>query len=174
MSYSPLPQLETARPRLRRPDDRDTEAAIAYLGSDRSRLVGGPTDRGTAWRAHAGMVGHWTLRGFGMVTVTLKTDGAIIGQVGCYFPCDWPERELGWHIWSPVHEGCGLAFEAALAVRDHAFGRLGWPTAVSYIDPANARSIALAVRLGARLDSAALAPEPGGALVFRHSRPEGF
>ena len=169
-----FPELETARLVLRRPDDRDTAAAIDFMASDRARFVGGPMDRGTAWRAHARMIGHWTLRGFGMFTVTLKEGGAIIGQVGCYYPNDWPERELGWHIWSPAHEGRGLAFEAASAVRSHAFGPLGWPTAVSYIDPANARSIALAQRLGATLDPTAVAPEPGGALVYRHPHTQGL
>ena len=43
----------------------------------------------------------------------------------------------------------GAAAEAAAAVRDHARTHLGWKTAVSYIDLDNARSIALARRLGA-------------------------
>jgi RimJ/RimL family protein N-acetyltransferase len=55
-------------------------------------------------------------------------------------------------------------------VRAHAFRDLGWTTAVSYIDPDNARSIALAERLGAVRDRGARQPvfdKP--CLVYRHS-----
>jgi RimJ/RimL family protein N-acetyltransferase len=36
-------------------------------------------------------------------------------------------------------------------VLDEAFGRLGWSRVISLIDPANARSVRLAERLGERL-----------------------
>ena len=67
-----------------------------------------------------------------------------------------------------------LTFEqmAAAAARDHAFGALGWETAVSYIDPDNIRSVALAERLGARHDPEARGPGENSCLVYRHPRPE--
>ena len=73
-------------------------------------------------------------------------------------------------MWDPAAEGKGYAFEAAQAARAHAFDVLGWETAVSYIDPGNARSIELAERLGAVRDPEA-APFHEGDLVFRHSAP---
>ena len=67
-------------------------------------------------------------------------------------------------------EGRGIAFEAIRAVRAHAYRTLGWPGAVSYIEPENARSIRLAERLGCvRVDEPT--PYPGG-LVWRHPAPE--
>ncbi|MFQ6547270.1 GNAT family N-acetyltransferase [Aestuariibius sp. 2305UL40-4] len=167
------PVLETERLILRRPDDRDTDAAIAFLTGERSRSVGGPLSLGQAWRAHAKMVGHWTLRGFGLFAVTEKETGRTLGISGPYYPADWPEKELGWHIWDAASEGKGIAYEAALAARRWAYGDLGWPTAVSYIDPSNARSIALAERLGARLDTAAERPDDE-CVVYRHPGPEGL
>lgn len=167
---TPNPTLETERLVLRRPDDRDTEAAIAFLASDRARFVGGPLDLGQAWRAHAKMVGHWGLRGFGLFAVTEKSTGKTLGIAGPYYPGNWPEHELGWHIWDPAYEGKGIAYEAVLAARAWVYGTLGWKTAVSYIDPGNDRSIALAERLGARFDPDAARPDDT-CLVYRHPAP---
>ena len=101
-----------------------------------------------------------------------KGDDTALGMVGPWFPAGWPERELGWTVWSDAAEGKGYAFEAAAAARDHAFGALGWETAVSYIDPDNIRSVALAERLGARHDPEARGPGENSCLVYRHPRPE--
>jgi len=69
-------------------------------------------------------------------------------------------------------EGHGYAFEAAEQMRDFAFGKIGLKTAVSYIDRDNARSIRLAERLGANLDSKAKTPDNDPCLVYRHPNPE--
>jgi RimJ/RimL family protein N-acetyltransferase len=93
-------------------------------------------------------------------------------MTGPWFPEGWPEHELGWSVWNPAVEGKGFAFEAAKAARDFAWTELGWAGAVSYIDPGNDRSIALARRMGAVLDEDAASPGDGEALVFRHPAPE--
>ncbi len=166
------PVLHTARLTLRVPDLRDWEAFAAFLTSDRAALVGGPVTRERAWRAFGHLVGHWVLRGYGMFAVAPKGAAAAIGMAGPWFPESWPEQEIGWSMWSAAAEGKGYAFEAAEAARTYAFAALGWPTAVSYIDPANTRSIALARRLGAVQDPAAAYPGDAPCLVFRHPRPE--
>ena len=94
-----------------------------------------------------------------------------IGMAGPWFPAGWPEREIGWSMFDVETEGKGLAAEAARAVRDRVYATLNWPTAVSYSAAANARSIALATRLGASLESTATAPGRDGRLVFRHPGP---
>ncbi|MFQ6554084.1 GNAT family N-acetyltransferase [Aestuariibius insulae] len=164
--------LTTERLILRKPDARDTEAAIAFMTSERARHVGGPLDERQAWRAHAKMVGHWVLRGFGLFSVVDKATDRTVGISGAYYPIDWPEKELGWHIWDPACEGKGIAYEAALAARRWAYEDLGWTTAVSYIAPENDRSIALAKRLGATLDEDADRPGHSPCLVYRHPAPE--
>lgn len=162
--------LTTDRLLLRKPDDRDTATAVAFLTSARAEHVGGPMAQGAAWRAHAKMVGHWVLRGFGLFTITDRATGTSLGMCGAYLPADWPEGELGWHIWRADREGRGIAFEAAVAVRAWIYRALGWSTCVSYIAPGNRRSIALAERMGARRDEAAARPDPC-CLVFRHPGP---
>ncbi len=93
-----------------------------------------------------------------------------IGMVGCWYPDQWPEKEIGWLLWDGF-EGQGLAVEAAIAARTQCYGPFGWTTAVSYIHTDNARSIALADRLGCTHDASAVHPNPD-ALVFRHPTPK--
>lgn len=166
------PVLRTDRLTLRAPGRQDWPAWRHFMASDRARFVGGPADAGKAWRAFGHVIGHWVLRGFGSFVFTRAGDDTALGLTGPWFPAGWPEREIGWTVWSADAEGTGLAFEAAQAARAHAFGTLGWDTAVSYIDPANARSIALAERLGARPDPAAATPDADTECrVYRHPRP---
>lgn len=167
---SDTPVLETDRLILRAPEAGDWPVCSAFLASDRSRFIrSGEIDLGRAWRAFGHVVGHWVLRGWGQFVMVDRTSGAVLGSCGPWFPADWPERELGWSLWAPEAEGKGFAHEAVLAVRRHAFGVLGWDTAVSYIDPANARSRVLAQRLGCWLDTGAAQPGEAPVQVWRHT-----
>ncbi len=164
--------LETERLWLRPPAEADAPIFEAFFGSARGRFIGGGPDLepGKAWRVFAMIAGHWTLRGCGPFILVDKADGAPIGAVGPWFPPPWPERELSWSIWSAPAEGRGFAGEAARRLRAHVFDDLGWETAVSYVDPANARSAALAERLGCVRDPDAATPFDEPTLVFRHRR----
>lgn len=171
------PVLVTERLTLRAPAPQDAEAFVAFYGTDRAGYVGGPMKPRMAWNFFCTEIGHWAVHGFGMFTVTRTGDDRALGIVGHWYPLGWPEREIGWVLFEG--EGEGIAFEAARACIDHAYGALGWETAVSYIDPANDRSIRLAERLGATLDPDATPPVPlfkpadaPAALVYRHPAPE--
>ncbi len=166
-----VPVLETERLVLRAPQARDLDAYVAAHDDPRARWMGGNAGREAAWRGFAAVTGHWALRGFGLWAVTEKGSDTCLGTVGCWYPQGWPEREIGWFVF-PAAEGRGIAREAALAALGFAWATLGWTTAVSYIHPENARSIALAERLGATRDDAADRPKPElDTLVFRHMRP---
>ena len=164
--------IETPRLTLRRPEARDLEGYIAFMATDRSSGVGGPKSRSDAWRSFAGLLGHWELRGFGQFALVAHGDDRAFGLCGPLYPEGWPEGEIGWSIWAADREGCGLALEAAQAARAHAYDRLGWTGAVSYMRPDNLRSAALAERLGAQRDrDAATPPVDGPVIVYRHPRP---
>ncbi len=166
------PILETRRLVLRAPEPGDWPDFDAFLASPRADFIrSGDYALGQTWRAFGHVIGHWVLRGFGNFVFTLKGSGRALGMAGPWFPAGWPEREIGWTVWTPEAEGKGYAFEAARAARAFAFDALGWDTAVSYIDPANARSIALAERLGAARDDAARHPAGDRpCLVYRHRK----
>lgn len=166
--------IETARLRLRRPVPADWDAFRDFMMSDRAREFGSHGHEGKAFRAFAGELGHWEIFGYGMFAVTPRDTDRPLALVGPWTPPDWPEREIGWMILAAEAEGKGMAREAAEAVLGHVWGTLGWDTVVSYIAEGNARSVALAERLGARHDPAAAAPEAPGKriLVYRHPRPE--
>ncbi len=160
------PTIETQRLRLRHHRSEDITPMVPLFASDWARYMGGPISHDELWRWIAAETISWDWLGFGSWAVELRDSGELIGQVGINKPPRFPEIELGWTIF-PTHEGKGYAFEAAEAARDWGFETLGLQTLVSYIDPENARSIALAKRLGAELDSNAQSEDPED-LVYRH------
>ncbi len=168
-----IPVIETERLVLRGPRPEDFDAFAAFGASERAQFVGGPLTRGLAWRGFCHLTGHWLHRGFSMFILERKGDGAAIGMAGPWFPEGWPEPEIGWSIWDAEAEGRGLAFEAAEAARAHAYGALGWTTAISLIVAGNTRSQALAARLGARREGEFNHETYGTSQVWRHPGPDG-
>lgn len=171
---SDIPVLTTQRLRLRAPVAGDWPFWRDFAATERARFIRPVEfDDGKSWRAFGHVIGHWVLRGWGSFVFTRQDDDIPLGLTGPWYPEGWPEREIGWTVWSADAEGKGYAHEAALAARAYAFDKLGWDTAVSYIDPRNARSIALAERLGATLDTGAIAPASDeiACLVYRHPSP---
>ena len=170
------PVLHTERLTLRRPAPSDWEAFRDFMFSDRAHEFGSHRHLGKAFRSFASELGHWDIFGFGMFAVTRKGEDRALAMVGPWSPPDWPEREIGWMVLDGAAEGKGIAREAAEGALRHIWTALRWETVVSYIAEGNARSVALAQRLGAVLDTAAAAPEAPGkrVLVYRHPRPAGL
>ncbi len=172
MTAPVLRVLETARLVLRHPKPEDAPAYVGFFGSDRTRYAGGVKTPDEARNILVFDHGLWLMRGFGRFVATRKGSDRAIGLFGPYFPFGRPEPEIGWVLFDAADEGQGLATEAASACVAHAYGPLGWDSAVSYIAPENAASIRVAHRLGATLDQAAPQPKPGvQTLVYRHPRP---
>ena len=101
--------------------------------------------------------------------IDLKDTGTCIGQVGINHGPLFPEKELGWMLYDGF-EGRGYASEAGAALRDWAFETLKLDTLVSYFDPANQRSMAVAARLGGVRDVTAPVQDEGD-VVFRYLPP---
>lgn len=162
------PTLTTARLTLRpmRPDDFPAYAAL--MASPRAAYMGGPYDTATAWGLFCHDAGCWALFGHGALMMDLSADGETVGQVGLNAGPLYPETELGWMVYEG-HEGRGYATEGAATLRDWAFDTLGLDTLVSYADPANTASHAVARRLGAVEDKTAPRQAPED-MVFRHHR----
>ena len=166
--FAPIPTLETERLTLRGPIESDFEhLAVFFADKDRSWGFGGPLDRTKAWRWFASIIGHWALRGFGFWTVTDKITSEVYGLCGIWEPEGCPEPEIGWVMFAGS-EGKGLAFEAAIAARTHAYDTWKMPALSSNIFPGNTRSIALAERLGATFEKEFQSVSHGTELLYRH------
>ncbi|NDW45267.1 GNAT family N-acetyltransferase [Ruegeria sp. PrR005] len=146
-----IPVIETENLILRGPRESDFEAFAAFGASERSRFVGGPFPRFRSWGGFLATYGHWALRGYGMWMVEERATGATAGRIGFIFNDGWDEPELGWHIFDGF-EGKGYAYQAAHAARAHGAQHFGLDGVISYIDPANTRSLRLAERLGAQYE----------------------
>ena len=118
---SEIPTLETERLTLRGWREEDLDAYASLVSDEEvTRYIGGVRSRSDAWGGIANMLGHWTLRGFGLWAVNRKSDGIFIGRVGLYYPDGWPGLEVGWVLARP-YWGYGYATEAARASRDYGF-----------------------------------------------------
>ena len=139
-----------------RQDDLDAYAAISadpevmrYLGD------GKVLARPDAWRQIAMILGHWQLRGYGLLAIEEKATGALVGRAGFFEPEGWPGFELGWML-RRASWGKGYATEAARRLLRHAFTEMKRERVISLIREANAPSIRVAERLGERLDGRAV------------------
>jgi len=148
-----IPTIETERLTLRPFREADVTAVFELLQDpDVVRYVGDrrvPTLQ-EAWRAIAGWLGHWALRGYGQWAIEERSSGRLIGRAGIINPVDWPGPEVG-YLLGKAWWGRGYATEAARAAMEWGFERIAFEELLSLIDPANAPSIAVATRLGESL-----------------------
>lgn len=137
---------------------------MRYIGD------GQTLSRSASWRGLAMMIGHWTLRGYGIWGVEERSSGMLIGRVGFWNPEGWPGFELGWLL-RQDRWGRGYATEAARTALRFAFMQMQQPRVISLIRPENAASIRVAERLGERLvETTEVMGTP--ALVYAISREE--
>jgi RimJ/RimL family protein N-acetyltransferase len=148
-----IPVLQTERLTLRAFADADVEPLYRLMQDpDVMRYVGDrrvPTLPET-WRAVAGWLGHWTLRGYGLWAVEERESGEVIGRAGIINPEGWPGAEVG-YLLGRAWWGRGYATEAASTAMDWGFTTIGFNRLLSLIDPDNAASIRVAERLGETL-----------------------
>ncbi|MDO8983388.1 GNAT family N-acetyltransferase [Cypionkella sp.] len=150
IAHATAPVIQTERLRLRMPRYEDFAHRQAFYASDRAIWEGGPFAAEQAWRIFASEVAQWPLMGFGPFSMEDPLTEEYLGEVGIYQPVGYPEPELGWYVEGHA-EGKGLAAEGARAVMAWARDTFGWDHIDNYIAPGNARSIALALRLGGTL-----------------------
>ena len=166
-----IPTFEEGRLRYRAPRMDDFDLYADFRASTRAKGVGGPYSRESAFDSLADIIGHWHLRGYGRWLIADRDTDAPLGVVGLMYPFGWPEPEIAWSVFDAA-EGKGIAFEAACFSRRYAYGALGWKTLVSCVLPDNARSAALARRMGATQEGDFHHTDLGLLHVFRHQPAE--
>ena len=163
-----IPTLETERLVLRPMRMEDWPRYRDLMQSDRAQYMGGPHTLQNSWGMFCHDMAQWPLMGHGSLMIELRETGVCVGQVSINSGPLFPETELGWYLYEEA-EGHGYGKEAATALRSWAFDMLGLETLVSYIEPENIRSRALAERLGVVPDEHAPRPDPTD-LVYRHTK----
>jgi RimJ/RimL family protein N-acetyltransferase len=135
---------------------------VRYLG-------GGPgMTRAESDEMSARIAAHWETYGFGLWAAVERATGDVIGFVGLCHPLWWPEMsdrvEVGWRLRREAW-GAGYATEGARAALRAGFGTLGLDEIVSFVDPGNARSLAVTRRLGMRVEREIPHPARAGTTV---------
>ena len=146
-----IPRVTTDRLLLRAFTADDFSAYAPIMADpDVTRFLGEgrPMARAEAWRQMAMILGHWTLRGFGLWAVEERATGRLLGRIGCHEPEGFPAFEIGYVIARDAW-GHGYAREGAAAALQFARETLRRTEITSIIRPDNAGSIRVATSLGA-------------------------
>ncbi|HMJ00003.1 MAG TPA: GNAT family N-acetyltransferase [Gaiellaceae bacterium] len=160
-------RLETERLVLRPLTLGDLVGLTSFYGDPevmRFMGGGGPVDALQTRASLERMIATFEAEGFGQLAVERKEDGSFMGRCGLFVwdTASWTptrvldskgpvEVEVGWLL-GHGYWGHGYATEAAVAVRDWALGDLGRERLISLIYAENARSIAVARKLGMELE----------------------
>lgn len=154
--------LATERLVLRPVTPDDVDAFVPFVGDAQTMewIHGETGGRELAEELVVRWARRWDVNGVGPFAVL--ADGVVVGRTGLLV---WDDRtwatteladagdhavfELGWAIASP-YWGRGYATEAARGVREWAYAERRIERLISLIDPANVRSIRVAVKLGAQ------------------------
>ena len=142
-------ELESARLRLRQWREDDVGPLLAFYNDPVSEnIYGAGVTRADIWRRIALFFGHFHFRSFGLWALEEKNSNSFVGYGGLWFPEGWDDVEVGYGI-APEHRRKGYAAEAACCARNHGY-KIGIAKLVSYIQPTNTASIAVATSLQAK------------------------
>jgi RimJ/RimL family protein N-acetyltransferase len=146
--------LETPRLRLRLYRREDLDDLAAIIGdADTMRFYPRPFTREESLRWIEDNLARYAQDGFGLWALEDRATGEFLGNCGSVrrIVDGVTEVELGWHVrrsrWRE-----GIATEAAIACRDHAFGPLGLERLTSIIRPVNLPSRGVAEKIGMKVD----------------------
>ena len=138
---------------LRAPIVEDFPLYAEVMCNERGQYMGGPLSRDDAWWNFVQLASGWMLHGHGGWSIVDVDSEELLGFVILGLEPGDKQIELGVLV-SEANEGLGIAHEAAQMARAFAFDTLKLTELASYVHKDNARSIALAERLGATAHSA--------------------
>jgi ribosomal-protein-alanine N-acetyltransferase len=106
-----------------------------------------PLDRDGVAALLAAARAHWTAHGFGLLAITDRETGRLVGETGLHVLEDGPDVEVGYTL-ARAAWGRGYATEAATAVLRWGFAGLRLHRVVAVADPANHASLHVLDKLG--------------------------
>lgn len=171
---SPNATLETERLILREFRESDLAEMHEVLGNAevmRFSLSGPYTMEKTADFLR-GCLDGYQKRNVGLFAVVFKAEQKVIGYCGFYFLLidGADEIEIGYRL-HPSYWNRGLATEAAIAVRDLGFERLGYRRVISCIEASNLASIRVAEKAGMSYEKEALFQDKIPVRIYALSNP---
>jgi RimJ/RimL family protein N-acetyltransferase len=145
------PEVEKGGLRLRQWTAADFEFYAAYLGNEATaQYIGGAVDKPKAWRHLASLIGHWTLRGFGVYAVEDLVTRQLQGCSGLWQPHGWPCREFVFWFTADAYAG-GRAAQAAQLAMDEVNAAFPGEPVTGFIHPNNRIALGLAREVGGTL-----------------------
>ncbi len=100
-------------------------------------------------------------RGYGRLACIEKASGELVGFCGLKYLSDLEEVDLGYRF-LPGYWGKGYATESACAVMDHGRKILAIERIVGLVDPGNAASVRVLVKVGMQFECKIRMPEFAG------------
>ena len=172
--------LETERLRLEpwAPEHAGMLARLAALPDVMRHIANGALwSPARAEELSAGMLVHWHMHGFGWRAAVERESGHAVGLIALAHPradvaeLDVEDHEIGWWM-DPAVWGRGYATEGGRAIVAEAFGRLGAPSVVARVQPANAASLAICAALGLEPEREAIGTFGEPVRVLRLANPK--
>jgi len=142
-------RIETDRLLLRPLAINDLDEFVAMHAMPEVAQTMGPFDRDAAAARLERNEREWQERGYGLVALLERGTGRFVGRSGLKYWPQFDEAEVGWVLRADAW-GHGFATEAGRACLDWGFRAFEFPYITAMITPENARSIAVATRLGMR------------------------
>ncbi len=161
-------KLETDRLILRKPHIDDWRDYHEYYSDGEAvrYTIKNALEEPQTWRMVCTLIGHWTVRGYGIYSVEEKASGKVLGGIGFWYPMDRPSPEIKWAL-SAKHHGKGFASEAARAVLAEGHKSLPDIHLISLIDKENIPSQNLAKAIGAKWEEE-IDFRGGPCVIYRH------
>ncbi len=145
------PSLTTERLELRRFTAADLEPLLAvFADAEVMRYVGAerrPLRRSQVSALMSRVRADWSEHGFGLLAITERETGRLVGEAGLQYLEEGPDIELGYTLGRAAW-GRGYATEAARAILRWGFAGLRLHRIVAVADPANAASLRVLEKLG--------------------------
>lgn len=143
--------LETPRLVIRRLSSSDVKSLKPILGDSevmKYSLKGALNEEGIKEYIDK-ILSHYDRHGYGLWGIVQKGTDELIGIAGLIYQIleDSPFTELAYRL-ARKHWGKGFATEAAKAILEYAFNTLNIDRLISIIEPGNAASVKVAIRVG--------------------------
>ena len=167
--------LETDRLRLKRLEATDAEALIAlWCDPEVTQFMGGPRDPETLRGLFAEDAADPFAETYDLWPVVERAAGDVIGHCGLLDKEveERPEIELV-YVFARAAWGKGYATEIACALRDYAFETMKLPRLISLIEPENAASERVAIKVGMRLEKEIVRSDGAMRRVYAIERASG-